>query len=590
MPSPATASSPRSFGRFALRRLLGSSRRSMLWLADDARDGRELLLSLPRAAPPDPPALEEWLTAARQAARLAHPHLAPVTEAGAHERWPYIACDRSLGLTLAEHLAVAPQPSHQDIAGWLVQALEGLAFAHDAGIAHGDLQRHQLLVDGRGQVLVMALSCGSVDGECADPLGWAAPRGLSMDPLRLRQQRDAAERDVLAVGILAHALLAGAPAFDEPDIAGVIERLPPIGREVLTLPWSTPQPVAEGLRAIVNRATHHQPRQRYLKARSLLRALDGWRIADANQSGGPVALLLERLTTVGHLPALPEVSERVARLARIDRAEPLSVLAKQVLLDLGLSLELLRQVNSARVQATQASGNAPVLTVRRAIAMLGLDGLRGAAAGLRLWPGPLAESGAAALQQLLRRVRWAGHLAQRLRPAGYDAEIVFVLAVLQNLGRLMLYYHFAEDAQQVAQLMRPGQAGDGSEQPGMSEQAATFAVLGTDVDAMTLAVARHWGLPDEVLHLLRRLPADRPVRAADGDADVLRATASAANEAIDAVAGGAGAPALDAIARRYARALGLGARDLADAVDDARESLEQNASPLFEPAALAAQG
>src|SRR5690242_13121844 len=110
MPSPATASSPRSFGRFALRRLLGSSRRSMLWLADDARDGRELLLSLPRAAPPDPPALEEWLTAARQAARLAHPHLAPVTEAGAHERWPYIACDRSLGLTLAEHLAVAPQP------------------------------------------------------------------------------------------------------------------------------------------------------------------------------------------------------------------------------------------------------------------------------------------------------------------------------------------------------------------------------------------------------------------------------------------------------------------------------------------------
>jgi non-specific serine/threonine protein kinase len=185
-------------------------------------------------------------------------------------------------------------------------------------------------------------------------------------------------------------------------------------------------------------------------------------------------------------------------------------------------------------------------------------------------------------------VRWAGHLAQRLRPAGYDAEIVFVLTVLQNLGRLMLHYHFAEDAQQIAQLMRPGRAGDGSEQPGVSEQAAAFAVLGTDVDAMTMAVARHWGLPDDVLHLLRRLPTDRPVRAVDRDADVLRATASAANEVIDAIAGGEQAPALDAIARRYARVLGLEARALADAVDDAREALEQNASLLFEPASPAA--
>jgi non-specific serine/threonine protein kinase len=561
----------------------------MLWLADDARDGHELLLSLPRVAPPDSLALEEWLAEARQAARLAHPHLAPVTEVGAHERWPYIACERSLGLTLAEHLAVAPQPSHQDIAGWLVQALDGLAFAHDAGIAHGDLQRHQLLIDGRGQVLVMALSCsGAMEDERADPRTWAAPRGLSMDPLRLRLQRSAAERDVLAVGILAHALLAGAPAFDEPDIGGVVERLPPPGREVLRLPWTTPQPVAEALRTIVNRATHHQPRQRYLSARSLLRALDGWRVTDAHQSGGPIALLLDRLTTVGHLPALPGVSERVAKLARIDRAEHAGVLAEQVLLDLALSFELLRQVNSARVQAMQANGNAPVLTVRRAIAMLGLDGLRSAAAGLRLWPGPLAESGAAALQQLVRRVRWAGHLAQQLRPAGYDAEIVFVLTVLQNLGRLMLHYHFAEDAQQIAQLMRPGRAGDGSEQPGVSEQAAAFAVLGTDVDAMTMAVARHWGLPDDVLHLLRRLPTDRPVRAVDRDADVLRATASAANEVIDAIAGGEQAPALDAIARRYARVLGLEARALADAVDDAREALEQNASLLFEPASPAA--
>ena len=48
---------------------------------------------------------------------------------------------------------------------------------------------------------------------------------------------------------------------------------------------------------IVNRATARQPRQRYLNARTLLRALEGWREAAALDGGGPLALLLDRLAT-----------------------------------------------------------------------------------------------------------------------------------------------------------------------------------------------------------------------------------------------------------------------------------------------------
>ena len=322
--------------------------------------------------------------------------------------------------------------------------------------------------------------------------------------------------------------------------------------------------------------------KRYRNARGLLRALDGWRVADAEDSAGPIRLLLERLATVGHLPAMPGVADTVARLARAGQQHS-RVLAEHVLLDLGLAFELLRQVNTAQVRMTQAAGNGPVLTVRRSIAMLGLDGVRAAATGLRAWPGPLAESAAAALQRLIAQVRLAGHLAQRIRPAGYDPEVVFLLAALQNLGRLMLHYHFAEDAQQIAQLMRAAPssvAPDAGE--GMSEQAAAFAVLGTDAGALAAAVAAHWGLADEVRQMMRRLPADRPVRTPDGDADVLRATASAANEAVDVLVQQplARQPlALEAVAKRYARVLGLKARDLDDALREARHALESGAAP-----------
>ena len=81
-------------------------------------------------------------------------------------------------------------------------------------------------------------------------------------------------------------------------------------------------------------------------------------------------------------------------------------------------------------------------------------------------------------------------------------------------------------------------------------------------------MARWWGLDDSVLHMIRRLPVGSPVRPADNDDDMLRAVASAANEAVDALAMPAPrqAGALERVAQRYARMLDLTPRDLAAAL------------------------
>ena len=110
------------------------------------------------------------------------------------------------------------------------------------------------------------------------------------------------------------------------------------------------------------------------------------------------------------------------------------------------------------MQGTQIAGNGPVLTLRRVVALIGVDGVREAANSLRAWPGPLDEDGARALRETIDRVRLAGHVAQALRPAGYDGEVVYLVAVLQNLGRLLLRYHFADEAEQIVQLMQPCRA------------------------------------------------------------------------------------------------------------------------------------
>jgi eukaryotic-like serine/threonine-protein kinase len=88
-----------------------------------------------------------------------------------------------------------------------------------------------------------------------------------------------------------------------------------------------------------------------------------------------------------------------------------------------------------------------------------------------------------------------------------------------------------------------------------------------------------------VMHIVRRLPLEAPVRKPDTDADVLRLTASAANDAVDAIStltGPRAVVAIGQVARRYARALGINARDVTDALQAARESVRKG-TPLPPP-------
>lgn len=554
-PPQHSAGATRLFGRRQLLRLLAKSERTMNWLVAE-RDGRELMLVLPRAAPPAGAALERWVQAARRAARLEHPQLAPVVDLGVQDGRPFMAYDMTGRATLADRLTKKGLPG-AEAAGLVAELLQGLAYAHEAGVVHGDLQGAMCLVDEQGHACLAGLEAASEAPPVARGVLTAAPS--------LSAQRAAAERDVLAAGMLLHGMLAGTPALEEPDIGRAIVRLPPLGREIVRLPWVGMHPIAEPLRAIVNRATDRQERQRYRNARTLLHALQGWLQTESAAGGGVLGLLSDKLRAAGVLPASAGAGARAARLTLMER-ERTNELAEIVLEDLALSFELLRAVNTAQVRGAQLSGGGPVLTVRRAIALVGMEGVRRAALALRAWPGPLDAAGAAELDALVGHCKRAGRLAMALRPAAYDGEVVYLLTLMQNLGRLVVQYHFADDAQQIRRLMQPGaptREGEPAE-PGMSEEGAAYAVLGADIDAIGQAVARWWGLEESVLAMIRRLPADATVHTPESDDDTLRQVASCANEALDAASlPAAKVPqALQRVVQRYGRALDFSLREL----------------------------
>jgi eukaryotic-like serine/threonine-protein kinase len=580
VPETSPAATPlRSFGRFELRALLSKSARSLIWRVFDSRHGQELMLCMPRDKPNSAAALEHWLRMAQAGERVHHPNLAPVFEIGQVESWPYVAYDRALGETLDERLARQNAPLPLDGAGWVAQLLEGLAFAHEAGHAHRDIQTASLVIDAADKVRLIGL-------EVAQEV---FPATVDFNAVTRRAVRESAEEDVLCVGLLLNRILSGKPVLEENDLQHVVQQMQPLGREMVRLGWEAPHPIPDPLRAICNRATDRQLRQRYHLARSFWRALDGWRQSAAYNDGGPVVLLLDKLQRIGHLPTTTTGLHRFTGSAGL-ASQHASALSEFVLKDMALSLELVRRVNNALKQSGHQGET--VLNMQRAIQMLGLDGLQLAANALKPWPGPLPPVAAEMLRQLMARAAKAAQVAQALRPAGYDGEVVHLITVMQNLGRLLLQYHFPDDAQQIRQLMVPPEPTEEQPNPpAMSEQAAAYAVLGCDLDALGIAVARHWGLGDELLQMIRRQPLDAAVHPARSDADAIRLTCSFANELVDALGlpEARRRPALEVATRRYAKALGVGLREVMEALNPgAHKPPPASAKPSDEAAPSAA--
>ncbi|WP_374661959.1 HDOD domain-containing protein [Inhella sp.] len=516
----------------------------MLWHVRDTRSPRELLLLLPRQGLGEDGEREAWLQRAALAARVEHPALAVVADQGFVEHWPYLAFSRSLGLTVDERLARHRVPQPQQAAAWLQQAGEALATAHDAGWLLADLQPFHLLLAEDGRARLIGL-------------------GLLGEPGQARARHQAGvEDEVLCLGLLLNRLLQGRAPLETADTREVLKRLPPQGSDFVRLGFEQAHPVDDAMRAIVNRATATQPVQRYLHARPFARALEGWLERSRNPEGGAVATLLERLQRFGCLPVSRGEAVKLVAAGGLERQHQ-AAMSGLVQQDAALTLELLRRVNLARRQAGTSTDT--VLSLQRAITLLGQTEVRQLAAGLRPWPGILAPERVLNLRLALARSHKAADVAVPLAPAGYDPEVLRLTVLLQNLGRLLLYYHLPEEADQVQRLMKAPEASEAHPHPqGLTERQAAFSVLGCDLDALGSAAIRYLGLGDDAQLLAQRPEPDAPIHAPHGDLEALRWSCSLANELVDALA----LPeprrrqTLEAVTRRYARALGLSARDI----------------------------
>ena len=143
-----------SSDRYEIQRPIGRGGMGTVYAARDTVLDREVAIKVSNAIVPDDGLEQRLRLEARVLARLEHPGIVPVHDAGVLDDGRlYYVMKLVRGETLAEH---APALSSEaDRLAVFLRIAETVAFAHDSGVVHRDLQPANVMVGRFGEVLVL---------------------------------------------------------------------------------------------------------------------------------------------------------------------------------------------------------------------------------------------------------------------------------------------------------------------------------------------------------------------------------------------------------------------------------------------------
>lgn len=265
-----------------------------VYRARDTRLGRDVAVKvLPATFASDSDRLQRFQQEARTLATLNHPNILAVYDTGSHEGTPYLVSELLEGSTLREKLDSGALPSRKatEIAA---QVAQGLAAAHEKGIAHRDLKPENIFLtrDGRVKILDFGLAKqqhaesaavtisgpGTAAGIVMGTVGYMAPE-------QVRGEKADYRSDIFAFGAILYEMLSGQRAFRRDS-----------GAETMTAILKEDPPeldmakVSAGVERIVRRCLEKDPERRFHSASDLgfaIEALTGTVTSNAHPVVAP---------------------------------------------------------------------------------------------------------------------------------------------------------------------------------------------------------------------------------------------------------------------------------------------------------------
>ncbi len=236
-----TAEIPKKFGRYKIVKRLGVGGMGSVYLARDTELERDIALKVPQFKEGrELQILARFFQEARAAATIHHPNVCPVFDVGEVDGIPYLTMAFIDGKSLAECLSAGIPLNERQIATIGRKVADALSEAHKKGIIHRDLKPANIMIDRRGEPIVMDFGLAHLpteDDTRLTRMGAVFGSPAYMSPEQVRGETDTVgpATDIFSLGVILFELLTRRLPFNGTSIGAVhaqilMDEPPPLGQ------------------------------------------------------------------------------------------------------------------------------------------------------------------------------------------------------------------------------------------------------------------------------------------------------------------------------------------------------------------------
>jgi serine/threonine-protein kinase len=210
-------------GRYRILSLLGRGGMGEVYRATDLTLGQSVALKfLPEEAARNQRLLERFHGEVRVARMVSHPNVCRVYDIGEVEGMPFISMEYVDGEDLSSLLTRIGRLPGDKAVDTARKICSGLAAAHDRGIIHRDLKPQNIMMNKRGEVVIMDFGLAAIADELT---GAEARHGTPayMSPEQLKGSAITSRSDIYALGLVLYELFTGKRPYDAKSVQQLLD-------------------------------------------------------------------------------------------------------------------------------------------------------------------------------------------------------------------------------------------------------------------------------------------------------------------------------------------------------------------------------
>ena len=326
-------------GRYRLEAKLGSGGMSTVYLARDTTLDRPVAVKvMHREMSEQADQLERFRQEARAVAKLSHPNVVAVIDAGEDGGYPYIVFEYVEGETLKQRINRVGPLDTQEALAYAIEIGRGLTVAHARKMVHRDIKPQNVLIDAEGRAKLTDFGISrQLERDGLTATGRVLGTTDYVSPEQAMGHGVDQRSDIYSLGVVLYEMLTGQVPYRADSQVGVAMKH--VNEEMPDVQQRRPE-LSAAAALVVERATAKDPNQRYQDIGEMIDDLSTALEVEAARAGSTTG----EATSV--LEAVPPAQRKLSSRARWSWA----------------AIALLALVGAGALVVTQliSSGNSPV--------------------------------------------------------------------------------------------------------------------------------------------------------------------------------------------------------------------------------------